>query len=340
MSLTGQVKQRLQNVPEGGVITSRALHKLSPDSQQVDKAASRLYRPAGLRKLRNGIYYRPYTSTFFGDLPPREENIIRSIKQQYRANMVPSGELAANQLGLTDSLPDSVIYETDKRLSPVQLDNLTLYFHKVDGKKLSSVNGGLFTLLRAVEFLYKEQGRLTIMQEQRALRLLSGFSTKQLNDAIALWPSWFQEKVKAFIQVVEKPYITGPSALNIPHNGKQADWHQMGMLYKNKFHIAGRNYDSAPDIKNTELFDCGAFLRKFNVDVGTTLCATPLRAIKDILFSSIIRKTRYPGFFMLDQLMLDIPGSEIKQVVDELRPLADEKQKELLDTWMDDNELD
>ena len=74
--------------------------------------------------------------------------------------------------------------------------------------------------------------------------------------------------------------------------------------------------------------------------MGTTLCATPLRAMKDILFASIIRKSQYPGFFMLDQFMFDITPSEMKQAIDELRPLADETQKQLLDTWMHDNELE
>lgn len=340
MSLAGQVKLQLQSVPEGGVITSRALHKLSPDSQQVDKAASRLYKTAGLQKLRNGIYYRPYTSTFFGKLPPEEERIVRSIKQQYQAKVAPSGELAAYKLGLTDNLPDNISYETNKRIGSIQLENLTLFFRKVEGKKLASVNGDLLTVLRALEFLYKDEERLTVLQEQRIRRLLSRFSRGQLDKAIALWPVWFQDKVKAFMQGVEKPYITGLSALNIPHKGKQADWHQMGMLHRNKFQIAGKNYASAPNLHDTELFDCSAFLRKFNVDVGTTLCATPLRAMKDILFASIIRKSQYPGFFMLDQFMFDMAPREIKQAIDELRPLADEKQKQLLDTWMHDNELD
>ena len=340
MSLAGQVKLLLQNVPEGGVITSRALHKLSPDGQQVDKAASRLYKTAGLEKLRNGIYYRPYISTFFGKLPPDEEHIVRSIKQQYRAKMVPSGELAAYKLGLTGNLPDNISYETNKRIGSVQLDNLTLHFRKVEGKKLVSVNGDLLTVLRALEFLYKEERCLTVLQEHRIRRLLSRFTRGQLDKAIALWPVWFQGKIRAFMQEVEKPYITGLSALNIPHKGKQADWHQMGMLHRNKFHIAGKNYDSAPNLQDTELFDCSAFLQKFNVDVGTTLCATPLRAMKDMLYASIIRKSQYPGFFMLDQFMFDMAPSEIKEGIDELRTLADEKQKQLLDTWMQDNELD
>jgi len=87
------------------------------------------------------------------------------------------------------------------------------------------------------------------------------------------------------------------------------------------------------------LFDCSDFLSKHDITMGTNLCATPLRAIKDILFTSILKKNKYPSFFMLDQLMLDIPSTVIKEAVDDLLSLANDKQKKLLITWANDNEL-
>lgn len=339
MSLAEQVRQQLQRVPEGGVIASQALHKLSTDSQLVDKAASRLYKNEGFQKLRNGLYFKPYNSKYFGKLPPREEEVIRSIRQQYNAEVSPSGELAAYELGLTHALPDAIVYETDKRISPIELDNHTLYFRKVDAKKLSSVKAPLLTQLKALEFLYKEGTALAPLQEKRIRRLLDLHPREQLSKAIALWPRWFQEKIRPLVQVVDKLYITGLSALNVPHQGKQADWHQMGMLYSNKFQIAGRNYDSAPSLCEDELFDCSRFLSKFSVDVGTTLCATPTRAVKDILFTSIIKKTQYPRFFMLDQFMLERSGHLIQEALKALMPLANSEQQQLLIEWAQDNDL-
>jgi hypothetical protein len=339
MTIAEQVRQQLQRVPEGGVIASRTLHNLSTKNQQVDKAVSRLYKTEGLQKLRNGLYYKPYKSKFFGELPPREEDIILSIKQQYDAKVSPSGALAAYEMGLTHSLPETITYETDKRISPIELDNHTIHFRKVDAKKLSSVTAPLLTILKAIEFVYKEDKALTPLQEKRIRRLLSCYPTEQLTKAIALWPRWFQEQVKPLIWVAERPYITGLSALNIPYRGKQADWHQMGMLYSNKFQIAGSNYESAPGLSEQELFDCKEFLDKFSVDPGTTLCAKPARAIKDILFSSIIKKSRYPDFFMLDQFMLDISKNSIREVLEDLKHLANSEQKQLIIDWAQDNDL-
>ena len=339
MNLAEQVRQQFQQLPEGGVIASRALHQLSADSQQVDKAVSRLYKIEGVQKLRNGLYYKPYASKYFGELPPREEDIIRSIKKQYNAKVVPSGALAAYELSLTHTLPDAIIYDTDKRISPIELENHSIHFRKVDNKKLTSANSALVIKLKALEFLYKEEKPPSQLQEKRILRLLQSHTKEQINKAIAHWPRWFQEKIMALTQKPDQQYITGLSALNIPYQGKQADWHQMGMLYSNKFQIAGRNYESAPSLSDDDLFDCSSFLNKFSVDIGTTLCATPLRAIKDILYTSIIKKSQYPSFFMLDQFMLDLPNEALETIIGDISALANEKQQSLLAAWTHDNEL-
>ncbi|MCV6625709.1 MAG: DUF6088 family protein [Cellvibrionaceae bacterium] len=340
MSLANQVREQFKRLPAGGVIASRTLHQLSADTQQVDKAASRLYKTQGLCKLRNGLFYKPYKSQFFGELPPQEKEVLRSIKAQYDAKITPSGALAAYELGLCANLPDSIIYESDKRIGPVDLGNHKLYFRKIDGNKFYRIQGPLLTTLNALEFLCRESQALTPMQAKRLKRLLSRYAPKQITEAAALWPRWFQHKVQALCKTPVRPYITGLSALNIPYQGKQADWHQMGMLDSNKFLVAGQNYESAPGKLNDELFDCSGFLSKHNIDVGTTLCARPIRAVKDILYTSIFNKGQYPGFFRLDQLMLDMPAADIQTAVIDLLLYADDKQKKILLTWAKDNELD
>ena len=340
MSLAQQVRKKFQRLPEGGVIASRELHMSSTERQSVDKAASRLYRTEGLRKLRNGLYYKPYNSKYFGELPPGERDVLRAVQKQYNARISPVGALAAYEIGLVPSLPDVIAYETDKRIGPIQLDNHKIVFNKVLDTRLRAVEPSLLTLLKAIEFIYAQEDESTPLQHKRISRMLGGYSTEQVLEAISLWPCRFQEEVKLLLQALAKPYISGLSALNIPHHGKQADWHQMGMLDSGKFQVVGRNYEGAPGLAEDELFECEEFLRKFDLDVGTTHCATPARAIKDILYTSIIRNNRYPSFFMLDQYMLDIPKSAINTVVEALKMIANQEQEKILKAWANDNELD
>lgn len=339
MNISGQVRETFRRLSEGGVIASRELHRLSTESRQVDKAASRLYKTEGLVKLRNGLFYKPSFSKYFGNLPPREKDIIRSLKRQYNARIYPSGHLAAYELGLVYELPDQIIYETDKRIGSISFNDYSIHFRKVDSKKLSATPGKLLTLFNALAFMYKSERKFTPLQRRRITRLLNSYTSRQIQQALTHWPRWFQMRIQAFVEAVEQRYITGLSALNIPYRGGQADWHQMGMLYSNKFHIAGKNYEGAPGLTSDELFDCSGFLKKRDINLETNQCATPLRAVKDILYNNIIRKQQYPGFFMLDQFMLDIDNASIITVVNELKQIADSKQQALLDKWVEENEL-
>ena len=340
MSLAEQVRDTLRTLPAGKVISSKSLHRLSPSNQQVDKATSRLYKGEGLLKLRNGLFYRPQVSEYFGVLPPGEDDLIRSLKNQYKALIGPSGELAAYELGLTHKLPETVTYESDKRISPIDIDGRVINFRKVDHKKLAATNARLFQLFKALEFLFKEEDGLSFLQRQRASRLLNRFSAEKIDKALAPWPRWFQGSVKNLLPTTVIQYISGLSAFNIPYEGKQVDWHQLGMFSRHRFHIVGLNYYSAPGLEEDELFECGDFLASNQVELVATLCAKPLRAIKDVLFNTILQKGQYPNFFMLNQFVLDVPKSAIIGAVNSLKNVANEKQVLLLNKWLEDNELD
>jgi hypothetical protein len=134
-------------------------------------------------------------------------------------------------------------------------------------------------------------------------------------------------------------YITGISAFNIPYQGQLADWHQMGMLANKKFQIAGTNYHSAPNLRHEELFDCSHFLEKHSVSLPLTLCAKPTRAIKDILYTNVIIKNRYPDILLLDQYQLSLSNLELMSCVDQLRPFANQQHLKWLDQWMIDNDI-
>lgn len=336
MSLAEKVRDKLQKLPAGKFISSKALHELSPDNQLVDKAVSRVYKTTGVRKLRNGLFFKPLQSKYFGELPPGEAELLHALKKQYDTHIGPSGELAAYDLGFTSEMPESITYESDKRISPVEIGSNIIHFRKVDSKKLASANARLFAILKALEYLYKQDG-LNTKQRRRARRLLKAFPNTQIKKALTSWPLWFQREITGIMAGSSVPYITGLSAFNIPWQGRQADWHQAGMLNNNKFQIAGVNYESAPDVNENELFDCSDFLNKYKIKINTKYCAKPLRAIKDILFANIIQKTQYPNFLQLDQYDLDLSESDILEAVKTLKKNANHKQQQLLGQWLKEN---
>ncbi|MEE8058493.1 MAG: DUF6088 family protein [Pseudomonadales bacterium] len=298
------------------------------------------FKEEGLQKLRNGLYYKPSVSKYFGLLPPKESAILKSIKKQYSATLLPSGSLAAYQLGFTPQAPEEKTYDTNKRIATIETGNSKINFRQVQGKKLFSANTDLVSLLLAIEFLFKEHAELNYLQQQSIKRQLNRYPYKNIEKAISHWSQWFRDKIMPFVKPEKaENYITGISAFNIPYRGQLADWHQAGMLSKNKFQIAGENYQSAPNLTSDELFDCSDFLNKHSVNLTTTMCAKPERAVKDILYSTIFIKNRPPSFFSVDQFILPLSNQELNTCIDQLRPLANKEQLKRLNQWLIDNGL-
>jgi hypothetical protein len=339
MSVAEKVRVAFRHIPPGGVIASAELHRLSEDSTQVDKAVSRLYNEAGLHKIRNGLYYRPVFSQYFGGLPPKDSTVLKSVKKQYNAILVPSGALAAYQLGVIARAPDERVYHTNRRIASISVGNCRLKFRQVQGKKLHSASAKLVTLLTAIEYLFKEQVELNNLQRQSIKRQLQQYPVATIEKAITQWPRWFREEIAPYTAPSMERYITGISAFNIPYQGQLADWHQMGMLANRKFQIAGTNYHSAPGLSPDELFDCSDFLDKHSVSLHLALCAKPPRAIKDILYTNIFIKNRYPEVLDLDQYLLSLSNHEMNTCVDQLRPFANQQQLNRLNQWLIDNDI-
>ena len=340
MSVAEKVRNEFKNLPSGSVIASAELHHLSEDNKQVDKAVSRLFRDEGLHKLRNGLYYKPVNSKYFGTLPPKDSAILKAVRKQYEARIVPSGSLAAYELGFTDEAPDEKTYDTNKRIAPIVTDNNRIIFRQALSKKLVSANLKLVTLLAALEFIFTKYPDLNYLQRQLIKRQLDKHPHKNIEKALARWPKWFREKTLSFLKPEKAAkYITGISAFNVPYQGRLSDWHQIGMIAANKFQIAGDNYHSAPNLLVGELFNCEEFLNTHDVDLPSNMCAKPARAIKDILYSNIIKKDEFPHFFNLDDYMLTISPKEIIDCVNELKPFANESQIDLLYLWLSKNDI-
>ena len=338
MSTAERVRREFKDLLPGGVIASVELHRLSEDSKQVDKAVSRIFKEEGIQKIRNGLYFKPYISSYFGQLPPKTNDILKSVRKQYKAKLLPSGKLAAYELGFIQEAPEEKTYDTDKRIATIQTDNNILHFRQVKDKKLMSPNTQLTTLLLALEYVFKEFPELNELQKKSIHRKLGKYSIKTIEKSLPPWPKWFRDKIMPFVKPEElKHYITGTSALNIPYQGEVSDWHQMGMLNSHKFQTTENNYHSAPNLSDDELFDCSDFLNKHQIKLNTHMCGKPTRAVKDILYSNILIKNKYPYFFTTDQYMISLSDKELIDCVDQLRPFATKEQSNLLDKWLSKN---
>lgn len=148
-----------------------------------------------------------------------------------------------------------------------------------------------------------------------------------------------------YIKEYKLKYITGTSAFNIPYNGMQCDWHQIDTLKagrEGRFIMHPSVIIGAEDIFGEYgIWDCNEWLEGRGFGENTYLCATPNRAILDILYNWIVIKEKYPQSlddfwdFMFDELDMN----ELLNMLDKLQNYLNAQQKDWLMAWRENNEI-
>lgn len=81
------------------------------DNVYVSKILSLMVSYNILERLAKGIYYKPIV-TEYGNVYPSAEKIVRAIAEHEHAEILPTGELALNALGLSTQIPMKPVYLT------------------------------------------------------------------------------------------------------------------------------------------------------------------------------------------------------------------------------------
>lgn len=152
------------------------------------------------------------------------------------------------------------------------------------------------------------------------------------------------QKNRLYSKAYKLSYITGASAFNIPYKGMQCDWHQIDTLIAGKygnFVMHPKTIIGVEDIFGKYgIWDCSDWLKERGFR-ESYLCATPIRAILDILYYWIVVKNKYPmplddfWDYMFDELNID----ELCDKVEILKNGLTGKQQELLEQWRVKNEI-
>lgn len=339
------VRQQIQRVfdalPPGGVITSARLHRpLNQGDPGVDRAMAQVSRKAGLKKLRNGIYWKPEFSPLLQtDLVPINA-IENAMKEQYGATLHRSGQWAACQYYLAEE-PDKATYDTDKRVAPLTINGFCFEFSQVRNSRLSIAGRELGELLNAIEWLLST--REVLLESTRCYLglLLDCFSPDRLARALEECRPAVRTLCNSVASSQGSPhYITGLSALNGPlPDGEVADWHTEGMIRSGKLLVAGDNYTLAPGLEPDDLFDVSKFIEQRSLSWPTRLCAKPERAVLDIVYNAVFIRGIYPSTISLDELLVDIDRPLLKRHLQSWIPQASPHQQQHLREWMHMNEI-
>ena len=123
-------------------------------------------------------------------------------------------------------------------------------------------------------------------------------------------------------------YITGFGALNITG----ADWHILDNIRTGNWPISGIDYaDTTELFGNAGLVSSGDFSKSIDNNIK---CASPARAIADMVYHNIFVLKRYPDHVIFnDYLLEDEDVTEFMKYFNIMLAHAQNKEKDILLMW-------
>jgi hypothetical protein len=136
-----------------------------------DQALSRLAKQCDILRLGRGLYLYPRKpGAAVAIAPADQDEIADALGRQTGSQVVPSGAMAANRLGLTRQVPPSPLYLTDGRTRQVRIGSIVFQLRHAAPKDLPTASRTSSMVFQALRFLGKDSvNERVIAKIQRAI---------------------------------------------------------------------------------------------------------------------------------------------------------------------------
>lgn len=151
-----QIENRILSKPKGVVFITSDFLDLA-DTQNVNKALSRLAAGGVIRRIVRGVYDCPAFSELLQEYTaPDMEQVAGGIARNFGWTIVPCGDTALNLLGLSAQVPAVWQYVSDGPYREYTIGNRVLNFKHGANKDVSGLSEKFALVVQALKALGKE----------------------------------------------------------------------------------------------------------------------------------------------------------------------------------------
>ena len=147
-----QIQARIRERGRGGVFIPKDFLDLG-SRDAADQALSRLAKLGDIVRLGRGLYLYPRRSAL---ATADKDEIADALGRQTGSQVIPSGAMAANRLGLTKGGSATTVYLTDGRTRQVRIGSVLFELRHAAPKELSAARRTGSMVFQALRFLGKE----------------------------------------------------------------------------------------------------------------------------------------------------------------------------------------
>lgn len=188
-TLNQHILRRVARKGRGWAFTPHDFADLG-DPRSVGMALTRLVRDSKIRRIARGIYDCPHPHPVLGQTGATADAVVDAVARGRHLRLLPSPQVAANQLGLTTQVPAQLVYQTDGAPATVHLGKRQIVFRRNTGRNLALAGRASGLVAQALRDLGK--GNVTPDTIQHLRCRLDADARKQLVTDLALVPAWMR----------------------------------------------------------------------------------------------------------------------------------------------------
>lgn len=188
-SLNQQILARVAKKGRGWAFTPHDFADIG-DPRGIGMALTRLVRDGKIRRIARGLYDCPHPHPVLGQAGATADAVVAAVARGRHLRLLPSPQVAANQLGLSTQVPAQMIYQSDGAPAKVQLGNRQIVFRRNTGRNLALAGRASGLVAQALRDV--GQGKVTPDMIQHLRRRLDAAAKKQLTDDLTSVPAWMR----------------------------------------------------------------------------------------------------------------------------------------------------
>lgn len=191
MSVLDDIRNKIEKSKEGTLFFNNSFPEY--DDEYVRQILSDLAEQRLVVRIAFGIYLKPMVSRF-GIVYPSVNEIVVAIAKRDNAQVLPTGNTAMNQLGLSEQIPMNSEFITSGSARVIKIGNRTIRLRRSVPKNFAYKGELMPVLVQAMKAIGKDN--LTEEHKGQIRRLLAEHPEEQTwQQDIQLAPAWVRKVV-------------------------------------------------------------------------------------------------------------------------------------------------
>ncbi len=196
MTTAKAIRTNLQKLPKGKPFTNSRFLKYGSHGA-VDRALSRLVAEGRIKRLARGVFVRPQTNRFVGDVMPKISEVVEIIARNNHETIQVHGAEAARRFKLSTQMPLAPVYYTNASSRSITIGKISVkMIHTSSQRRLQFAGKKTGLALSALWYLGKDHMNADVISKIKSGLSAEEFETLKSADI----PAWMATALNTFCQ--------------------------------------------------------------------------------------------------------------------------------------------